>query len=170
MEVENETAAPLEPDEIDATPKLRPVSVDEKTESVQTQLHRKIVSFLRTDGGAGRTFAHVFGQKVRYDHARKRWLVWDEHRWLPDADAAVNRLALFVAKLVRTAAWNDAVVKDKDERKAWFGWGLDLDKRPRHEAMLAMARVLEPIADNGEGWDATPGLLGVPNGVVNLKT
>src|SRR5215211_348490 len=150
--------------------RLRPVAVDEKNESAQTQLHRKIVSFLRTDGGAARTFAHVFGDQVRFDHSRKRWLVWDEHRWEPDEVGNVNRLALFVAKLVRTAAFNDAVLSDEKERKAWFGWGVDLDKRPRHEAMIAMARNLEPIADSGKNWDAAPGLLGVSNGVVNLRT
>src|SRR5438552_2038850 len=32
------------------------------------------------------------------------------------------------------------------------------------------APTLQPIADGGKDWDATAGLLGVPNGVVDLRT
>jgi D5 N terminal like len=42
---------------------------------------------LRTDAGAARLFADLVGDEVRYDHARRRWLVWENHRWRPDADA-----------------------------------------------------------------------------------
>ncbi len=36
--------------------------------------------------------------------------------------------------------------------------------------MLALAQDFRPIADTGGGWDADPWLLGVPNGVVDLRT
>ena len=36
--------------------------------------------------------------------------------------------------------------------------------------MLKVASSMLPIADSGESWDATAGLLGVPNGVVDLRT
>jgi putative DNA primase/helicase len=42
--------------------------------------------------------------------------------------------------------------------------------RARLDAVLALARCLEPLADDGRGWDADPWLLGTPTGVVNLKT
>jgi len=149
---------------------LRPVAVDEAKESKSTKLHREVNAFLRTDGGAAELFAYVLGKSVRFDHSRRRWLLWDEHYWRPDEDANVNRFALEIARLVRTAAYDDAAGLDENERKKAFGWGLDLTKRPRHEAVIAMARTLEPIADSGKNWDAAKGVLGVPNGVVNLKT
>ena len=36
--------------------------------------------------------------------------------------------------------------------------------------MLALARNLHPITDAGERWDADPWLMGVVNGVVDLRT
>jgi phage/plasmid-associated DNA primase len=157
-------------DDRDQAPRLRPVAVDEKKESELTKLHRKVTSFLRTDGGAAELFAYLLGDQVRYDHSRKRWLIWDEHRWTPDDDGNINRLALTIAKLVRDAANDDALGLADDESKKAFGWGLDLTKRPRHEAVVAMARTVKPIADSGKDWDAAPGLLGVPNGVVELRS
>ena len=38
-------------------------------------------------------FAELYGHGLRYDHARNRWLLWEGHRWTPDCDGEVNRLA-----------------------------------------------------------------------------
>jgi putative DNA primase/helicase len=40
----------------------------------------------------------------------------------------------------------------------------------RLDAVLALAKAEPSIADSGEGWDADPWLLGVANGVVDLRT
>jgi putative DNA primase/helicase len=149
--------------------RLRPVVVDEATETEQTKLHRRVTKFLRTDAGAAKLFADLAGDYVRYDHARKRWLVWEGHRWQPDADSNINRLALDLAGIVRDAANDDTLGLDEDDRKRLFGWGLDLDKRSRHDALLAMTRTLKPIADDGKRWDVETGVAGAPNGVIDLK-
>jgi putative DNA primase/helicase len=160
-------------DDENGTRPLKPVVADPKRESTATKLHRRAATALRTDGGAAKLFRDIFGNIVRYDHSRKRWLVWDEHRWKPDDDAGVNRLAFDVARLVRDAAGNDYLdFGDEPDkaRKALFGFGLDLDKRPRHEAMLHLGRTLEPITDSGRAWDTETGTVGAPNGVIDLRT
>lgn len=169
MEVDLEAVAPLGVTESDSQG-LRPMAVDPEKESDLVRQHRTALSFLHTDAGAAQLFAHMLGGAVRYDHAHKRWLLWEQHRWRPDDDGNVNRLAVEIAKLVRDAAHDDALGLDADQRKAAFGWGLRLETRPRHDAMLAMAKNTEPIADSGQEWDTKPGLLGVPNGVVDLRT
>jgi putative DNA primase/helicase len=154
----------------DNVPRLKPTAVDPTTEDATTQRHRRAASVNRTDAGAAELFAKELGDFVRYDHSRRRWLVWDDHRWKPDDDASVHRLALWVARVARVAAGDSEIALDDDQRKRMFAWALDLEKRPRHEAMLALARTMKPVADNGQGWDSLTGLIGVPNGVVDLRT
>jgi putative DNA primase/helicase len=48
-------------------------------------------------------------------------------------------------------------------------WALGSESKARLEAMLTLAGTVLPIADNGKGWDETPGLLGCENGVIDLK-
>src|SRR5262249_44818041 len=46
-------------------------------------------------------------------------------------------------------------------------------RRERRDAinrLLGLAATMKPVADDGTGWDADPFLLGVPNGVVDLRT
>jgi hypothetical protein len=50
--------------------------------------------------GNAERFVVMYGDRVRYDHARKRWLTWARHRWTPDADKQVVRYA---AKCLRDA-------------------------------------------------------------------
>ncbi len=38
----------------------------------------------RTDTGNAELFAALFGDRLRYDHRRGRWLVWAGHWWQPD--------------------------------------------------------------------------------------
>lgn len=124
--------------------------------------------FPLTDAGNAEVFVSMFGDLVRYDHARGRWLVWDRHRYLPDADAAVNRMALSAtrARLKAAVDWD----ADTEERKALSSHALRSESATRIDACLKIARTMLPIADDGKGWDETPWLLGVPNGVVDLRT
>jgi hypothetical protein len=47
----------------------------------------------RTDASNGEFFASIYGDEVRYDHRRKRWLVWNGHWWRDDDNEHVRRLA-----------------------------------------------------------------------------
>ena len=44
-----------------------------------------------TEAGAAERFARLYGDVVRFDHRRQRWLLWEGHRWAPDADAEILR-------------------------------------------------------------------------------
>lgn len=55
-------------------------------------------------------------------------------------------------------------------RSAVAKFALRLERRETLGSMLALGKAIKPIADDGAGWDRDPWLLGVPNGVVDLRT
>ncbi len=120
-----------------------------------------------TEAGAAERFARRHGQDVRFDHRRGRWLLWAGHRWTPDQDGAIVRLALSFARTWQREALD---VTDQDRRQKALTFALRLERRDALMSVLTLARALKPIADAGDRWDADPWLLGVPNGIINLRT
>jgi putative DNA primase/helicase len=124
--------------------------------------------FPRTDSGNAELFAHLFGDRLRFDHRRKRWLLWTDHWWKPDVDEEALRLAKEAVRRRYQVAPD--LFDDPDEFRAEAKWAVASESRMRLEAALALAQAERPIADSGEGWDADPWLLAVANGVVDLRT
>jgi putative DNA primase/helicase len=120
-----------------------------------------------TEAGAAERFAWQYGDDLRFDHRRQRWLLWSGHRWTPDADAEVTRVALEFARSWQREALEIVDTKHKADT---LKLAVSLERRDRLLSLLAFARDLRPIADAGDGWDSDPWLFGVPNGVVDLRT
>lgn len=120
-----------------------------------------------TEAGAAERFARRHGDDVRFDHRRARWLIYGAHRWAPDGDGAITRRALgFVREWQREAV----EIGERDRREATLLFVLRLERREALASMLKLAADLPPIADAGDDWDPDPWLLGVSNGVVDLRT
>ena len=127
-----------------------------------------VQTFNLTDAGNGEWFAHLYGDRLRFDHLRRRWLVWADGKWwCEDADAEIHRL---VKEAARERFKESADIADLELRRKAANWAVGSEARSRLDAALARARSEHPIADSGEGWDADPWLLGVANGVVDLRT
>jgi putative DNA primase/helicase len=123
--------------------------------------------FGRTDAGNGEYFARLYGDRVRFDHRRGRWLVWTEHWWRGDNTRLVRRLAKEAARARYQGA---TAISDLRERSDEARFAIATESRQRIDAMLIGAQSEPPIADAGERWDADPWLLGVANGVLDLRT
>lgn len=124
-------------------------------------------SFNLTDCGNAEYFAARRGADVRFDHRRGRWLLWRGHRWQPDAAAEIRRLA---KSSMRQRFTDAAQVDDPDARSRAAKWAIASESRARLDALLYLAQSEPPIADAGDDWDADHWLLGVPNGVIDLRT
>jgi putative DNA primase/helicase len=93
-----------------------------------------------------------------FDHTLQLWYIWDGSHWTMDkTGAAFDAVRAFV-RLERKRAQVDA-------------------KTARAMGSLAFARAIEALAKNDqrisvhqERWDVNPWLLGVPGGVVDLRT
>jgi putative DNA primase/helicase len=120
--------------------------------------------FPRTDLGNGELLAYLHGAELRFDHRRGVWLCWAGHWWQVDADRYVQRLMSVVLR----QRYHKALDLDTEQREGEAKWALRSEARGRIEAALFLAQAIEPIADDGEDWDANPDLLGVLNGVLDL--
>lgn len=120
-----------------------------------------------TDLGMAESFRDRFGDLLRYDHQRSQWLLWDGHFWRPDADDAAFRLAYDHVRYLQRDA---LVVPDYLERKRYLDYALGREKRGALTAMMQHAQSLKPVAIAGDAWDSNGWLLGVQNGIVDLRT
>lgn len=121
----------------------------------------------RSDTGNATMLVNEYGDTLRYDHKRKRWLRWGKHRWETNYDGHISRLAQKIAKKRYTQAAN---IQDLEERKRESGWAIASEQRAKIDGCVALVRIMEPVADDGTNWDRGIELLGTPNGVVDLRT
>ncbi len=120
-----------------------------------------------TEAGAAERFARLHGDDLRFNHLRGCWLIWQGHRWMQDADAAVTRKALTFAR-----NWQREAVKiaDVERRARVFGAAMKLERRDALRGLLALGRDLKPIADAGNDWNSNSWVIGLLNGVLDLRS
>ncbi|MCA9109823.1 MAG: hypothetical protein KDA52_07740 [Planctomycetaceae bacterium] len=115
----------------------------------------------QTDLAHARRFVDIHGDKVRYCHPWKKWLIWDGCRWAVDDDGGVERLADTIADNV----WEIArQTNDIQAMKA----AVRCASAPGIAAFLKLARSKVSIAPRE--MDPNEFLLNCPNGTVDLRT
>jgi putative DNA primase/helicase len=125
----------------------------------------KLQYFPMSDMENAELFAKLHQDQLRFDHTRKKWFVWHKHRWILDSDGQVHRMAREATRKLRSQA---KLVDDEELRaKKWVGKS---QSRQGLESMLVLAQSEKALAIDGSCWDAEPCLLGVGNGVVDLRT
>ena len=109
--------------------------------------------FARTDAGNAELFAHLYADRLRYDHRRKAWHVWSGHHWREDTDGEVTRLAIRAAR----ERYRDAEdIVDLTGRQAEAKFATQSENRYRSDALLRAAGCLPPLATAGDHWDQDP--------------
>jgi putative DNA primase/helicase len=120
-----------------------------------------------TDLGYARRLAHVYGDRLRYVPAWRRWLVWDGRRWAHDTTGQAARWAKVIARRVTTDA---LAIEDKRDRDA----AVKLARRGESSAGVAGALTLAGtetgIVVTPDDMDADPFLLNCANGILDLRT
>ena len=120
--------------------------------------------FSRTDAGNAEMFAWASKEDLRYDHRRGIWLVWRGHWWSVDTDELVMRRAKSIARMRAQAAHR----LSGDDKEGELSWAHMSELRAHLEAMISLAKSEYPLYVSS-GWDAEQYLLGVANGVVDLR-
>lgn len=121
----------------------------------------------KTELGYARRLIEVYGDRLRYVPAWRRWLVWDGKRWAHDATGQPARWMKSVARRVTADA---LAIEQEQERKA----ALSLARRGESSAgvsgALTLAGTEEGIVVTPDDLDADPHLLNCANGTLDLRT
>lgn len=120
-----------------------------------------------TDTGNAEVLQALYGDRLRYDWRRGRWLVWIGERWQADPGGELTRLAVLAARARLRAA---AEIEDDKAKKAAVAWALQSENSQRIKNATNEARALAQISDTGARWDADHYLLACANGVIDLRT
>ena len=123
-------------------------------------------SFPQTDAGNAEFFARLNKGNVRYVHGRG-WLIWQDHWWAEDCKSEILQKAKLAARRRYELALR---VSDEEERKQAMGWARRSESRVGLTAMLALAQSEPIIATRAEDWNRDSWLLGVTNGIIDLRT
>lgn len=138
-----------------------------KQSAASTDATPVVVRYPATDSGNAELFGRLNKDLVRFDHRRKRWLLWAEHFWRSDRKLQIMRLATDAARIRFEQA---ATIENLRDREIEAKWAIQSENKYRIEATLDLARAEKSIADEGNNWDENGWLLGVANGVLDLKT
>src|SRR5262249_46818085 len=111
-------------------------------------------------------FAKQFGDDLRYVTPWKSWLYWDGTRWIRDTDGTVMRKAQEMFNIF----WAEAgQITNLNERARAVKLALKAGRGKEIKAMIELAAAQPGIAAKPELFDSNPWLLGVKNGVVDLR-
>jgi putative DNA primase/helicase len=121
----------------------------------------------KTELGYAHRLTLVYGDRLRYVPAWRRWLVWDGRRWAHDSTGQASRWMKSIARRVTADAL--AIEDDKDRRAA-----LSIARRGESSAGVAGALTLAGteagIVVTPDDLDADPYLLNCANGTLDLRT
>lgn len=140
-----------------------PKDVDALSEQEGGEIGKRSLS----DTGNGRRLVDSFGNSIRYTPGIG-WFIWDGQYWRPDAeDLGMQELSKKLPPIIAT----EVVKYDEPERKnEVIKWAQAAKTNAKIKAAIENAnsdeRILAPI----EAWDSDSHLLGVANGVVDLRT
>jgi putative DNA primase/helicase len=117
----------------------------------------------------GKLFAEMWRGKLLYINTSGRWVQYSEDRWQPCEKNEEERCAK-VTSVALLASATEEFKADPDKGKRLVQEALATHRLPRIQAMLKLA-ISEPgmVATDKE-LDSDPMLLGVGNGVVDLRT
>ncbi|HUZ53631.1 MAG TPA: phage/plasmid primase, P4 family [Streptosporangiaceae bacterium] len=117
--------------------------------------------------GYARRLVAVYGGRLRYVPAWRRWLVWDGQRWAQDM---TGQSARWMKAIARRLTADAIALADGPERKAL----LNLARRGESAAGIAGALTLagteQGVVVTPDDLDADPFLLNCANGVLDLRT
>jgi putative DNA primase/helicase len=122
---------------------------------------------LPTDFGNTRRLVARHGSNIRFVPHWKQWLIWTDGQWRRDKDGAIVRLAKDTVEEIFTEAESLA---DSKARKRQRIFALRSQAAARIHAMVELAESEAAVVITPDKLDADPWMLGVRNGVIDLRT
>jgi putative DNA primase/helicase len=121
-----------------------------------------------TDTGNGRRLVDAFGPAIRYTPGLG-WFHWDGGYWKPDIESLEMReLSKKVAPIVASEVVH--YLDDADKQSEVIKWAQQAKSNSRINGLIESATSDPRILIDVESWDSDETLIGVLNGVVDLRT
>ncbi|MEH2565032.1 DNA primase family protein [Bradyrhizobium sp. AZCC 2289] len=143
-------------------------SVPNQTNASQQTSAINVAGDFRTDWGNARRLKARHGADIHYVDEWNTWIVWNDTtgRWEIDRNGAVMRLA----EETVFAIFNEALtLNSQANRNELLRHAMRSQSEARLTAMINLARAEEGVTVSAEVLDADPWLLGVQNGVIDLR-
>jgi putative DNA primase/helicase len=121
----------------------------------------------RSELGYARRLVAVYGGRLRYVPAWRRWLVWDGQRWAQDA---TGQAARWMKAIARRLTCDALTIEDAKERQAALNLARKGESSAGISGALTLASTEAGIVVTPDDLDADPFLLNCANGVVDLRT
>jgi P4 family phage/plasmid primase-like protien len=122
-----------------------------------------------TDVGNGRRLVDSFGSTIRYTD-KVGWYVWNGNYWKPDDESTqIKEIAKSVATVIAREVV-DLNSPDDPRGGELVKWANAAKSNSRIISMIEQAKTDPRITMQIDEWDKDPYLLGVRNGVVDLRT
>jgi putative DNA primase/helicase len=122
-----------------------------------------------TDTGNGRRLVDTYGAAVRYTPGLG-WFHWDGTYWKPDVE---NLEMMELSKRIAPVIASEVSNWDEDEqakKQEIIKWANQAKSNTRLKNMVVSANSDPRVVVGVEQWDSDSNLLGVQNGVVDLRT
>lgn len=140
-------------------------AIEQLSEEARTILTRAPL----TDAGNAECIAHLYGDRLRYDHISKTWRVWDGQRWRVDHDCESVRLSLATVRARRQAFHVDTKLSN-DDRVAGFRFALRSENQTKLLAALSHAQSLIEFATLVQQYDRNRMLVCAGDVTIDLET
>ena len=124
-------------------------------------------SIALTDTANAERFEHDWKEQVRFIPEWKKWLIWDGTRWVKDDAAKIMELAKESARRIYEEGVGLTDEKLRIELAKHGSKSLHLQ---RLKAMIELAQSIPSLVVHASQLDSDPMLLGVKNGVIDLRT
>lgn len=119
-----------------------------------------------SDVGNGRRLVDVYEKGIRYSSGLG-WFVWEDGYWRPDSESlSIQELSKRIPPIVSAEVGQYAEAQQADVIK----WAHQSRNNSRLKGAIESAKSDPRISTPVESWDKDAHLLGVLNGVINLRT
>lgn len=116
------------------------------------------------DAMMAEAFAHCIADSWRYIAATGEWLNWNGRAWQTDTTEQIHEACRQWVIDVGISAFESGADDEKVRKIAKYR------HRSRLEAVVIIARRIEPIPASPDEFDRNPHLLNVANGIIDLRT
>ena len=143
-------------------------SVSKIKKSDKQNIQEEDKCLLLSDSWNAEFLINNFGENIRFDHTRGKWLFWDGTRWKMDELGKILRFAKLSARKMHKLS--DSYPEDSENRKRLRQHMLKSEQRKGLVDCIELAKHAKEIAKITKDFDDDPLLFNVQNGTIDLRT